>query len=63
MIDNTNNSKYSINKSEIIDKTQNDIALERLNAACKLIYKKYNTDQFEKVDKTIFSSYKFDLKK
>jgi hypothetical protein len=38
---------------------ENDILIERLNAACKLIYLKYNTDQYKKVDRTIVTSYKF----
>jgi hypothetical protein len=38
-----------------IDKIHNDILIQRLNEACKLIYKKYGTNQFGKVDRTLFS--------
>lgn len=41
-----------------IDKTHNDILIQRLNESCKLIYIKYSTNQFEKVDRTIFSGRK-----
>ena len=43
--------------------SENDILIDRLNAACKLIYKKYNSNQYQKVDRRVFVSYKFESKK
>lgn len=42
--------------------SENDILIDRLNAACKLIYKKYNSNQYQKVDRRVFTSYKFESK-
>ena len=43
--------------------SENEILIFRLNTAYKLIYKKYNSNQYQKVDRSVFVSYKFESKK